>query len=100
MKKVVILFMALLCNAIVYGQIDKIVGNWKTVDDKTGNNYALITIYKGDNGLYYGKIIKMLVTENGLICDKCEGEDHNKPKTSTVPWNWHNKNRKAAVLTS
>ena len=84
MKKSLILFVAILCNTLAFGQIDKIVGNWKTVDDKTGNNYAIITIYQGSNGLYYGKISKMLVKENGLICDKCEGEDHNKPLEGLV----------------
>lgn len=84
MKKSLILFVAILCNTLAFGQIDKIVGNWKTVDDKTGNNYAIITVYQGSNGLYYGKISKMLVKENGLICDKCEGEDHNKPLEGLV----------------
>ena len=44
-------------------QIDKIVGEWYTVDDETGAVKALVDIYKGDNGLYYGKIIK--VFKNG-----------------------------------
>lgn len=84
MKKTVFLLIALLCGTIAHAQIDKIVGNWKTVDDKTGNNYAIINIYKGADGLYYGKIAKMLVTEGGLVCDKCEGEDHNKPLEGLV----------------
>ncbi|MBQ5689344.1 MAG: DUF2147 domain-containing protein, partial [Bacteroidales bacterium] len=40
-----------------------IVGEWYTVDDETGAVKALVDIYKGDNGLYYGKIIK--VFKNG-----------------------------------
>ena len=54
-----------------------ITGEWKTVDDKTGNNYAVVSIYKGSDGLYYGKIAKMLVGEPGLRCIECKGEDAN-----------------------
>ena len=62
----------------LFSQIDQIVGRWKTVDDKTGDNFSVVEIYKGSNGLYYGKIAKMLVGPKDLVCDKCEGEDHNK----------------------
>lgn len=60
-------------------QINQILGDWKTVDDKTGDNFSIITIYRAADGLYYGKIAKMLVGPAGLKCDKCKGEDHNAP---------------------
>ena len=63
MKKIflTILFFAsvLASNA----QIDKILGEWKSVDDKTGEVTGIILFYKGDNGLYYGKTTH--VYENG-----------------------------------
>lgn len=63
MKKIflTVLFfaMALIANA----QIDKILGEWKSVDDKTGEVTGVILFYKGDNGLYYGKTLR--VFENG-----------------------------------
>ena len=61
-------------------QISQILGDWKTVDDKTGERRSVVTIYKGSDGLYYGKISKMLMyTDLDLKCDQCKGEDYNKP---------------------
>ena len=61
-------------------QVNKILGDWKTVDDKTGEQRSVVTIYKGLDGLYYGKISKMLMyTELDLKCDQCKGEDYNAP---------------------
>lgn len=79
------IFVALLIMPIsLFSQVDQIVGKWKTVDDKTGDNFSIVEIYKGSNGLYYGKIAKMLVGPSGLVCDMCEGEDHNKPLEGLV----------------
>ena len=55
-------------------EISDILGNWKTVDDKTGNSYSVVSIYRGTDGLYYGKI----------VCDKCPGDDHNAPLVGLV----------------
>ncbi len=79
MRKIVLLFVSFMLCLTAFGQIDKIVGDWKTVDDKTGDNFAIVHIYKATNGLYYGKIAKMLVGPADLVCDQCEGADHNKP---------------------
>ena len=48
---VVFFAIALISNA----QIDKILGEWRTVNDKTGETEAVILFYQGENGLYYGK---------------------------------------------
>ena len=64
--------------------INEILGNWKTVDDKTGNSYSVVSIYRGTDGLYYGKIAKMLMGPADLVCDKCPGEDHNAPLVGLV----------------
>ena len=29
---------------------NSIVGDWKTVDDKTGDNYSIVSIYQGEDG--------------------------------------------------
>ena len=39
---------------------DDIAGTWRSIDDKTGFSKALIEIKKSDNGVYQGKIIKIL----------------------------------------
>ena len=68
-----------------HAQISSILGDWKTVDDKTGEKRSVVTIYKGSDGLYYGKISKMLMyTDLDLRCDQCKDEDHNKPIVGLV----------------
>ena len=63
MKQCLLTLVLVLSSMFASAQIDKIVGEWYTVDDETGAVKALVDIYKGDNGLYYGKIIK--VFKNG-----------------------------------
>ena len=80
MKKLILTLLAFLTLSPTFAQVDQIVGDWKTVDDKTGDNFAIVHIFKATNGLYYGKIAKMLMyTELDLKCEACKGEDHNAP---------------------
>ncbi|MBO4249866.1 MAG: DUF2147 domain-containing protein [Paludibacteraceae bacterium] len=80
-----ILIIALLCWGLsASAQINLILGDWKTVDDKTGDNFSIVTIYKSSDGLYYGKISKMLVGPKDLRCDQCTGDDYNKPLEGLV----------------
>lgn len=65
-------------------QVKGIVGDWKTVDDKTGDSFSIVTIYQAKDGLYYGKITKMLVGPKDERCVECEGEDYNKPLEGLV----------------
>ena len=77
--------MLLLATLSVNAQISSILGDWKTVDDKTGERRSVVTIYKGTDGLYYGKISKMLMyTDLDLKCDQCKDEDHNAPIVGLV----------------
>ena len=78
MRKIV-LFFVLLASLSVGAQVKAILGDWKTVDDKTGEKRSIVTIYKGTDGLYYGKISKMLMGEPGLKCTECVDADHNAP---------------------
>ena len=63
MKRMFLLLALVFSSMIASAQIDKILGEWYTVDDETGETKALVNLYKGDNGLYYGQIIK--VFKNG-----------------------------------
>lgn len=79
MRKICILFFVFMTISL-QAQISSIVGDWKTVDDKTGERRSVVTIYKGSDGLYYGKISKLLMyQELNLKCDACQGEDKNAP---------------------
>ncbi|MCM1034353.1 MAG: DUF2147 domain-containing protein [Paludibacter sp.] len=80
MKKTILALVALIVGSIAgSAQINEIVGEWYTVDDKTGESYSVVSIYKGSNGKYYGKITEMLLpgTEDE-ICTACKDEDKNK----------------------
>ena len=70
--------MMMMTAVAVQAQVAQIVGDWCTVDDKTGETFSIVRIYKGADGKYYGKIAKMLVGEPGLTCVACTGEDAGK----------------------
>ena len=79
MRKIILLAL-LTIGMSANAQIKAILGDWRTVDDKTGEKRSIVTIYKGSDGLYYGKISKMLMyTDLDLKCDQCKGEDYNAP---------------------
>ncbi len=79
MRKIGITLLLLL-TMCAHAHVGVILGDWRTIDDKTGEMRAVVTIYQGADGLYYGKLSKMLMyTDLDLRCDKCEGEDRNAP---------------------
>ena len=85
MKRTLMLAALLMLMIAGKAQISQIVGDWRTVDDKTGEKRSVVTIYKGSDGLYYGKISKMLMyTELDLKCEACKDEDHNAPLEGLV----------------
>ncbi|GHU67537.1 hypothetical protein FACS189413_02480 [Bacteroidia bacterium] len=78
MRKILICFFFLGLSISINAQIASIVGEWKTVDDKTGEFRAVVKIYQGTDSLYYGKIVKMLKYADA-VCESCEGSDKGKP---------------------
>ena len=83
MKKIVFLLSAMLLTIGLQAQ-NTLVGDWMTVDDKTGDNYSIVTIYQESDGLYYGKISKMLMGPQDYTCSMCEGEDKDAPVLGMV----------------
>jgi uncharacterized protein (DUF2147 family) len=60
-------------------QISDMLGEWRTVDDQSGEIRASVRIYKDStDGLYYGQIVKLYKYPNA-VCDKCEDKNKNKP---------------------
>lgn len=86
MKRVLFLLMCVSLMSIIpaQAQVKGILGDWKTVDDKTGDSFSIVSIYQAKDGLYYGKITKMLVGPADERCVECEGEDYNKPLEGLV----------------
>ncbi len=84
MKNWIIIFFSIV-SLSANAQLSSILGDWKTVDDKTGERRSVVTIYEGSDGLYYGKISKILMyADTELYCDQCQGEDHNAPIVGLV----------------
>jgi len=79
MKKSVLLSLFVIaCSLMSYGQIDQILGRWKTIDDKDGATKSIIYIFKATNGKYYGKI-EHLFKEPEKKCTECTGTNKDKP---------------------
>lgn len=78
MKKIIFSLLLVGYSIISFAQTS-IVGNWITVDDKTGQNFSIVQIYQAEDGLYYGKVAKILMGPEDVVCTKCEGEDKNQP---------------------
>ncbi len=66
-----------------FSGFSQIEGKWKTIDDETNEAKSIVEIWKDDNGLYYGKVIKIF-DESKLdeVCSKCDKSDkrYNKKK--------------------
>lgn len=80
MKKLLLTFM-FCCTAIfANAQVEKLLGYWTQIDDKTGKEEGVFYIFKATDGLYYGKFIRSLDPQSeDAVCEKCTGEDKGKP---------------------
>ena len=57
-----------------------ILGEWITVDDNTGEQKSVVTIYQAENGKYYGKIVELFELDAAAaVCEECTGAEHNQP---------------------
>ena len=62
------------------------VGTWTQVDDATGKPKSIIEITEQPDGALQGTVKQVLFSDQGThpICDKCEGDRHNKPVDGMV----------------
>lgn len=77
-KKIISLICMLIFTLSVFSQVDKIVGRWKTIDDKDGSTKSIVFIFKATNGKYYGKVEKLFKNPDKK-CTECEGANKDKP---------------------
>ena len=78
MKPVILtLLLNFLLSGAFYAQV---TGLWRVVDDKDGIEKSVVEIYE-QNGLYHGRIVRLLETSRRTHCDKCYGELKGKPLT-------------------
>lgn len=65
-------------------QAQDIYGNWKTIDDETGEAKSTVSIYK-QNGRVFGKIVNIYnEADKNALCDTCEGDEYNRPVVGLV----------------
>ena len=76
--KRLLLLSVLFCSFAAFSQVNNIVGSWKTIDDKTGEEKSIVRIYKATNGKYYGKIEKLFKNPDGK-CVNCKDDNKDKP---------------------
>ncbi len=54
----------------------QIEGKWKTIDDETGQAKSVVQIWKAEDGMYYGKVIKIFnEAKKNDVCSKCDSKD-------------------------
>lgn len=74
----------LMMSVSAFGQVSSMLGEWVTVDDKTGEHRSVVTLYQGEDGLYYGTLSRLLVDVPEKICKLCPDEDKNQPLEGLV----------------
>ncbi|MEA2041783.1 MAG: DUF2147 domain-containing protein [Bacteroidota bacterium] len=81
-KKTILLLIASVFVFFTYestAQVSQMVGTWKTIDDETGDAKSYVKIFKATNGMYYGKITKLLQEPADKKCTECKGKYKNAP---------------------
>jgi len=75
--------LGVLCSLLLLGAAhaaspDSPVGQWKTIDDKTGKPKSIVEITES-NGVLTGKIVELLEGAAEKTCSKCEGDQKDQP---------------------
>jgi uncharacterized protein (DUF2147 family) len=65
------------------------LGQWRTVDDNTGKPRSIVEVHDAGNGTINVRVLRVLDPgKPDPICDKCEGQRHDKPVVGMViAWN-------------
>ncbi len=73
-KTVMVIIIFALIGQNAYSQT--IVGKWKTIDDETGEAKSIVQIWKAEDGMFYGKVMKLFdPKKQESVCDKCDPSD-------------------------
>jgi uncharacterized protein (DUF2147 family) len=79
MNKIILFILFGLTSSVLFAQNHSILGKWKTIDDETGKATSVIEIFEKHNKIY-GRIVELLNSKaKNPKCEKCEGDDKNKP---------------------
>ncbi len=77
MKKIICLALVLLCATVAFAA-DPAIGFWKSIDDTSGEVTAGWEVYE-ENGVLYGKILKVVGQPADALATACEGPYKNFP---------------------
>src|SRR3990172_8035382 len=90
MKKIAACAALIFAIALSYGirvnAEETLAGTWTTVADEgpdKGKEKSHILVFE-KNGLYYAKVVKLLLKPQDTLCDKCKGDLYNKPVVDMV----------------
>ncbi len=84
MKKNILLVIAIFVSGIFMSNAQSIFGQWKTIDDETGNEKSIVEIYEVD-GKAYAKILQLLEKgKEDKLCDLCKGDKKDKPMKGMI----------------
>ena len=88
-----LLFLSVLSAVLAASALDArsaVLGNWKTVDDKTGRTKSIVNLYLNEAGQLEGKVVDILHSDRGPnpLCEDCPGERAGKPiEGMVIIWN-------------
>ena len=90
MKKILAGVMILMFVVVFFSATAKaestIIGTWKQIEDQgvnKGKAASYIEIFE-KNGVYFGKITKLLIDPPDTVCKKCTGDLKNKPLVGMI----------------
>ena len=83
MQKLILLAVFALSATLSLSAQPSPIGIWKTIDDNTGEAKSHIEIYT-QNGMLFGKVTKLLLSDPDTICEKCPGKKKNQPVLGMV----------------
>src|SRR5690554_651948 len=55
-----------------------VTGQWKTIDDESGDAKSIVEIYQKD-GRYFGKVEDLLLKPDDTVCKECNGARKDQP---------------------
>jgi len=82
-----LVFSLILSTPAFSADMTSAVGNWVTIDDKTGKPKSVVKITQVGNELR-GNIVSLTdPTKQNAVCDQCKGKNKDKPiKGMTMMW--------------
>lgn len=72
------LVLAVSLSYISQAAAQDIVGEWKTIDDRTNLPTSHIEIFE-QGGSYFGRVVGMLRDDPSSLCTACQGDKKNEP---------------------